>query len=116
MNGGYKVLLNVPSSQLFSSTRVIFPGISWNEFYDYDTYTHGGWFFTIEAGIKFSVYKRLGIYCSGDYSLWRVAGDHHSWEYQYLAGNNGVKKTVFHDTWKTLAYVHAFLFRVGIVF
>lgn len=117
LNGGYKILLNIPSSQLFSRIDTIFPGFAWNEFYEYDTYTHGGFFLTVEAGIKIPVYKRISIYGSLDYSVWSISGDHNEWLYQYLPDSNiGIKMIETHTVTKTLAYTHILLFRLGIMF
>ena len=67
-------------------TDSIYPPYAWNDYYLYDTYLRGGFFFTVELGVKFKVYKRLGLYCSADYSLWSVSGENHYWIYQYVPG------------------------------
>jgi hypothetical protein len=112
VSGGYKVLLNVPSSQMISWTEEVYPGYFWTDFYEYDTYTQGGLFFTIEAGVKANVWKRLSMYLSADYSLWSVAGDHHYWMYEHAAGNT----TETHEVSRTVAYTHMFVVRLGFGF
>jgi hypothetical protein len=115
LNGGYKVLLNVPSTNMTSLTLPIYPGIAWNEYYEYDTYTAGGFFITVEAGVQVMVYKRLGIYMAVEYSLWSVSGDRHYWEYDYLYGSSGLDIKTYHYVEKTLAYTHVFGLRIGFV-
>jgi hypothetical protein len=109
LNGGYKILLNVPSSQMISWTEVVYPGFFWTDFYEYDTYTRGGFFFTVEAGVKANVWKRLSMYLSADYSLWSIAGDHHYWMYEHAGGNT----TETHEVSQTVAYTHVFVLRLG---
>ena len=102
---------------MISSFDTIFPGYAWNELYEYDTYTRGGLFLTIEAGIKVPVYKRLSLFGGLDYSVWSISGDHHAWLYQYLPdSNNGIREIETHTVTKTLAYTHIFLIRLGIMF
>jgi hypothetical protein len=112
LSGGYKVLLNVPSSQMITWTQEIYPGYFWNDYYVYDTYTQGGLFFNVEAGVKANVWKRFNLYLSVDYSFWSVAGDHHYWVYQYAAGVT----TETHQVTRTVAYTDQFVVRLGFGF
>ena len=116
LNGGYKVLLNIPSTQMSYSSIATFPGISWSDYYEYDTYTRGGLFFGIETGVRIRLYNRFALYGSLNYMAWSVSGDHHYWRYDYLNGSSGLKVTEFHSTTSTLAYTHAFQVRVGFCF
>lgn len=112
INGGYKVLLNVPSSQMVSWTEVVFPGFFWTDFFDYDTYRRGGFFVTAEIGMKAHVWKRLALCLSADYSLWSVSGDHHHWTVEHASG----KITKTHEVSRTVAYTHQFMIRLGFGF
>jgi hypothetical protein len=116
LNAGYKILLNIPSSQVRYQYLLVFPGMAWTEYYDYDEYNKGGFFITAEVGVKIPVYKRFGIYCSADYSVWKIAGVHHYWQYNYFSGQQGIIEQSYHGTDNTLAYVQAFLFRIGFLF
>jgi hypothetical protein len=109
VNGGYKLLLNIPSSQAVSWTQEVYPGFIWNDFYEYDTFNQGGFFLTVEAGVKANVWKRLCVCLSADYSLWSVAGDHHYWIYEHTGGNT----TETHEVSRTVAYTHVFMLRLG---
>ncbi len=116
VNAGYKVLLNIPSSNIYSYTYTIFPGIAWNEYHEYDTYTRGGLFLTAELGVRGLIDTRWGIYLAAEYSVWAIGGDHHYWEYQYLAKPDGTEIKEFYSTSATLAYTHIFGIRVGFTF
>ena len=112
VDGGYKVLLNIPSSQMISWTEETYPGFYWTDYYEYDTYTRGGFFFTVEAGVKANVWKRVNIYLSVDYSFWSVAGDHHYWMYEHI----GDETVETHSTSGTVAYTDQFVVRLGFGF
>ena len=118
VDAGYKFLINIPSSQMVTWTDSIYPPYAWNDYYLYDTYLRGGFFFTIEVGVKARVYKRLGLFCSADYSLWSVSGDNHYWVYQYVPGEEPgtIKWTATESVVKVLAYQHVFLIRFGFTF
>lgn len=116
LNGGYKVLLNLPSSNMIDYTYTIYPGIAWNRYYEYDAYTRGGLFLTAEAGVRGLVYKRWGVYLAVEYSLWSVAGTHHTWEYQYLAKPEGTEAKEYHYTSTAVAYTHVFGLRIGFTY
>jgi len=118
VDAGYKFLINIPSSQMVTWTDSIYPPYAWNDYYLYDTYLRGGFFFTAELGVRFRVYKRLGLYCSADYSLWSVSGENHYWVYQYVPGEEpGTIKLITTETvQKVLAYQHVFLIRFGFTF
>ena len=117
LQGGYKFLLNRPSSQITSYTIYIFPPYAWTSYDEYDYYTQGGFFFTVEGGVKAKVYKRLAVYVSASYSVWSVSGDHYTWAYQYLSAPGGQPKvTTSHSITPTMAYNQIVLFRFGIAF
>ena len=117
VDAGYKVLLNIPSTQFILHTDTIFSGSVWTDYYDNDTYKKGGFFITIEAGIKMNIFKRVLIYGSADYSLWSISGNHNFWIYEYLPGSgSGSTLKVSEIVSPTLAYTHIFLVRLGIGF
>ena len=117
LQGGYKFLLNRTSSQVNSWRVDIYPGYAWSDYDEYDYYHQGGYFFTIEAGIKARAYQWLAVYFSADYSVWSVYGDHYIWTYTYLSAPGGQpKETNSYSISPTMAYIHILLFRIGIVF
>jgi len=117
VDAGFKILLNIPSTQYTTHTDTIYPGYAWNTWYDYDTYKSGGWFVNCEAGIKVRVCKRLSLNGSFGYSLWSVSGTRNTFLYQFLpASQGGVQETDFLSTLKTKAIIHSFLFRLGFSF
>lgn len=118
LNIGYKVLWNIPSTEVSEHFVWIFPPYAWNVINEYDIYTRGGLFITGEIGVKARIYKRLSLYCSVDYSLWSVSGDHYYWIYQYVPDENGGNKLLKEILYlsNTIAYTHVFQFRFGIVF
>jgi hypothetical protein len=117
LQGGYKFQLNSSSSEVKTWKVDIFPPYAYSIYDEYDYYYEGGFSFTIEAGVKFKLVQRLGIYLSADYSVWTISGDHYKWTYTYLSAPGGsVKETTTHYTLPTMAYNQMLLFRVGIVF
>lgn len=112
VKGGYKILTNIPSTEVDKWTFNIFPPYAWNTYYVYDTFTAGGFFFTTEVGVKANIYKHYHLFLSADYSLWSVRGDHHYWKYEYRETN--VKE--IHNVSETIAYTHAFSIRIGFGF
>lgn len=117
LDAGYKFLINTPSSQMDTWTTWLYPPYAWNDYYSWDTYTRGGPFFTIEAGVNFKIYRRLGLYASADYSLWSVSGVNNYWIYQYIymsAPGETVKE--FQYTEPVKAYQYCFMFRLGFTF
>ena len=112
LKGGYKVLLNIPSSQMTSWTYTVFPGFYWIDYAMYDTYTRGGLFFTAEAGVRANVWKRFNLFLSADYSLWSVSGDHHLWTTEWKGGVD----TETHEISSVVAYTHIFGVRLGFGF
>ena len=120
VNGGYKFLLNKSSTQIRYDTvysNVLFVDAR-NAYSDYNIFKRGGPFITAEAGVKVRFFKRVALYLAADYSLWSISGDYHLTNRQYLLGTTGIwaltgsKET----TDKSLAYVHVFFVRLGIVF
>jgi hypothetical protein len=117
VDAGYKFLINIPSSQMVTWTDSIYPSYAWNDYYLYDTYLRGGPFITVEIGVQARVYKRIGLSCSVDYSLWSVSGDNHYWVYQYVPGDPGTVKAIVNEYVEpVLAYQHVFLIRFGFTF
>ena len=119
VNGGYKFLLNRPSTQLrydtVYSSAIGVPGR--NDYTDYNIFQRGGPFITAEAGVKARFFKQVALFFAVDYSLWSVSGDYHLLNQQDLLGSGGwVKTGSSESTDKSLAYVHMFLIRLGIVF
>lgn len=112
VKGGYKVLLNIPSSELVTWTQTVFPGFYWIDYSEYDTYTRGGLFFTVEAGVKASIWKRINLCLSVDYSFWSVAGDHHTWSTEYKGGS----ETDSHEVSSVMSYTDQFVVRIGFGF
>ena len=117
LQGGYKILVNTPSSQMDEWMTWIYPPFAWNYYYNYDTYTRGGLFANLEIGVNARVYRRLGIYASVDYSVWSVSGTNHYWVYN-ATEFDPVKVTavVTEYTQAVLAYQGIFLFRIGFTF
>jgi hypothetical protein len=120
VNGGYKFLLNKPSTQVrydtvYSNTIGV-PGR--NDYSDYNIFAHGGPFITAEAGVRAMVFKHAGLYLAVDYSLWSVSGKYYLTNKQDLLGSDNIWRMTGSDetTDKSLAYVHMFLIRLGIVF
>jgi hypothetical protein len=120
VNGGYKFLLNKPSTQVrydtvYSNTIGV-PGR--NDYSDYNIYQGGGPFITAEAGVRAMVFKHIGLYLAVDYSLWSVSGTYYLTNKQDLLGSDNIWRMSGSDetTDKSLAYVHMFLIRLGIVF
>ena len=119
LNAGYKILLNKPSTQIhYDTVYSNILGVSaQNDYSDYDTYKCGGFFITAEAGVKARVFRRVALYLAVDYSLWSVSGVYHLMNREYLLGSGGWVLTGSTETTdKSLAYVHVFLVRLGIVF
>lgn len=120
VNAGYKVLLNKPSTQIRYDTvygNVLFVD-SRNDYSDYNIFKRGGPFITAEAGAKARFFKRVALYLAVDYSLWSISGDYHLTNRQYLLGSDNIWRLTdsAETTDKSLAYVHVFLFRLGICF
>jgi len=117
LQGGYKILINTPSSQMDEWWTWLYPPYAWNYYYNYDTYTRGGLFATIEAGVNVKVYKRFGVYASVDYSIWSVSGINHYWVYFATEFEPGKMTVVVNEyTRAVLAYQGIFLFRLGFSF
>jgi len=119
LNGGYKILLNRPSTGTrdYSTYSNVLTVPSRNDFTDYNTYLRGGPFFTAEVGVKAKVCKKLALFLAVDFSIWSITGDYHLKNKQYLQGSGGwVLTDSTQTTEKSLAYVNMFLFRLGIVF
>jgi hypothetical protein len=112
VGAGYKALLNVPSTDVTHRTVYVFPGFWTNDYYENDTYTRGGFFFTAEAGVRGRVWKRFNLYGSVEYSWWSVSGHHNTWLYQ----NKGGTITDFYESTGVVAYTHSFTVRVGFGF
>jgi len=120
VNGGYKFLLNKASTQVrydttYSNTIGV-PGR--NDYSDHNIFTQGGLFITAEAGVRAMIFKHIGLYLAVDYSLWSVSGTYYLTNHQDLLGSDNIwRLTASNETTdKTLAYVHMFLVRLGIVF
>lgn len=117
VQGGYKFLLNIPSTDYRKETVVYYPGYFWDVFYDNDTYRQGGLFFSAEAGLRVRMYERFALNLAAGYSLWTVSGDRNHWLYEYLPdGQNGTKETIYFSTEPTKAILHTFMLRVGFGF
>ena len=117
LQGGYKFLLNRSSTQVSSWRVDVYPPYAWTTYDEYDYYSQGGYFFTVEAGVKAKIYERLGIYLSACYSVWSVSGDHYIWTYQYLSSPDGApKETTSHSILPSMAYNQVLLIRLGISF
>jgi hypothetical protein len=117
LQGGYKRLINTPTTQMDEWMEWIYPPVAWNYYYNYDTYTRGGFFAAIEIGMNARVYRRFGIYASVSYSIWSVAGRNHYWIYQATEMSPGdVSAIATEYTQGVLAYQHIFLFRIGFTF
>ena len=117
LQGGYKILVNTPSSQMDEWMTWIYPPYAWNYYYNYDTYTRGGLFANLEIGVNARVYRRFGVYASVDYSVWSVSGTNHYWVYNATEFDPGkVTAVVTEYTQAVLAYQGIFLFRIGFTF
>lgn len=117
LQGGYKWLINSPSSQADELTKWVFPPYAWNYYYSYDTYRRGGLFAALELGVNARVYKRFGLYAALSYSVWSVSGENHFWVYQYTQFEQGKVNEVVKEYWEpVLAYQNVFLFRLGFTF
>jgi hypothetical protein len=120
INAGYKILLNKPSTQVRYDTvySTVLTVEARNDYSDYNTYQRGGPFITAEAGVKARVFRRVAFFLAVDYSLWSISGDYYLSNNGYLRGSGGnwagTDKTKTTD--KSMAYVHIFLVRLGIVF
>jgi hypothetical protein len=120
VNAGYKVLLNKPSTQVRYDT--VYNSASFvparNDYSEYTIYKQGGPFITAEAGFRAMLFKRVGIYAGVAYSLWAVSGDYHLSDKLDLQGSDDIwrfnKLAETNDN--SLAYVHAFLVRLGVCF
>jgi hypothetical protein len=120
VNGGYKFLLNKPSTQIRYDTvygNVLFVD-SRNDYSDYNIFKRGGPFITAEAGVKARFFKRVALYLAADYSLWSISGDYHLTNRQNLLGSDNIWRLTAsaETTDKSLAYIHVFLVRLGICF
>ena len=117
LQGGYKALINIPSSQLEEWMKWVFPPYAWNYYYNYDTYLRGGLFANLELGVNAKVYKRFGVYASVDFSIWSVAGQNHYWVFEATsAGSGQTNARVTENVNPVLAYQQIFLFRLGFTF
>ena len=113
-------MLNKPSTQVrYDSIFGNVLGVDSKNIYAENTvYNAGGFFFTGEIGGKAMISKNLSVYLSIDYSLWAISGTYYLSEKEYLLGSTGLWAQVGKNesTEKTIAYVHAFLLRLGIAF
>ena len=117
LQGGYKWLVNTPSSQADEWLKWVYQPYAWNYYYTYDTYLRGGLFASMELGVNARIYKRLGIYAALTYSIWSVSGENHYWVFQYTSFEAGkITEVVNEYTEHVLAYQHVFLFRLGFTF
>ncbi len=120
INAGYKFLLNKSSTQSRYDTvySAIITVSARNDYSDYNIFKRGGPFITAEAGVKARVFKRVALYLAVDYSLWSISGDYHLTNKLNLLGSDDKwRQTGFSETTdNTLAYVHVFFIRLGIVF
>ncbi|GEM_PF-625539 len=117
LQGGYKFLINTPSTQMDEWLEWIYPPYAWNYYYNYDTYHSGGGFATLEIGVNTKVYKRFGVYASVDYSVWSVHGTNHYWIYQATSDGTGETHSVATEyTQNVLAYQEILMFRLGFTF
>ena len=119
INAGYKILLNKPSTQVrYNSVYGDVDGVSSrNDYSDYNIYQTGGPFIAAEAGVKARVSRQVALLLALDYSLWSVSGDYHLVDKGYLLGSGGwVPAGSSESTDRSIAYVHVFLVRLGIVF
>lgn len=117
IQGGYKVLINTPSSQMEEWMKWVYPPYAWNYYYNYDTYLRGGLFANLEIGVNAKIYKRFGLYASVDFSIWSVSGENHYWVYNATSTIYG-KTTAIITEYLTpiMAYQQLFLFRLGFTF
>jgi hypothetical protein len=117
LQGGYKFMINESSTQVTSWQEDIFPPYAYRIFNEYDYYHEGGFLFTIEAGARIKMYRRLALYVSADYSVWTVSGEFYHWMYEYLSAPGGsVKETTTYYTLPSMAYNQVLLFRLGVAF
>lgn len=117
IQGGYKFLINEPTSQIDENLVWIFPPVAWSYYKSYDTYLYGGPFANLELGVNFKIYQRFGLYASVNYAIWSVSGEHHLWQYDYLGVDpDNMKVTVNEYVDNVLAYQSIFLFRLGFTF
>jgi len=120
VDGGYKFLLNKPSTQVryYSAYGDVDGVSSRNDYSDYNVYSGGGPFITAEAGVRYKICKHSALFLSVDYSLWSVSGTYYLTNKLYLlnADNNWINDNTVETTNKSLAYVHVFIVRLGIVF
>jgi len=117
LQGGYKFLINTPTTQMDEWLEWIYPPIAWNYYYNYDTYHKGGPFATLEIGVNAKMSKRFGIYASADYSIWSVSGTNHYWIYQATSTGPGQTSAIATEyTRNVLAYQSILMFRLGFTF
>jgi hypothetical protein len=119
LNGGYKILLKNASTQIrYYSVYSAGTGVSQRDDYsDYNTYNTGGPFMTAEIGLRDRLCKHVALYLAADYSLWSISGMYYQADKQYLLGSDGwVETGSSASSDKSLAYVHVFLIRFGVVF
>jgi len=116
LQGGYKFLVNRPSSQMDEWMEWVFPPYSWTYNYNWDSYSSGGMFANIEIGLNVKIYKRFGLYASLDYSAWSVQGTNNFWSYQYIAVNPETQVILREYYDNVIAYQDIFLFRLGFTF
>jgi calcineurin-like phosphoesterase family protein len=116
IQGGYKFLVNQPSSQMDYWSEWMYPGLVLNEYYNWDSYRNGGFFVAAEAGVNWRIYRRLGLCALISYSIWSVSGQNNYWIYQtiYMSSPPVVKEWQYTEAVK--AYQHLFLFRLGFSF
>lgn len=116
LQGGYNILLNIPNSQMDYGISMTLPGYPWNEWFEYDQYSRGGWFLSAEAGVRMKTWKRTSIVLTFDYSWWKIGGDHYLWIYQHIPNTTGETVNNWYFSETTIAYVQSFLFRIGFCF
>jgi hypothetical protein len=119
VDGGYKFLLNKASTQnRFDTALGNIDGISSRtDYMDNNVFNQGGLFFTVEAGVKAKVFKKVALFLSLDYSLWEITGDYHLSTQTDILGSDGwVLSNPIMTTENSVAYIHVFLVRLGIAF
>jgi len=92
VNGGYKFLLNQPSTQIRYDTVYgnVLTVSSRDDYSDYNIFNRGGPFITAEAGVRARFFKRVALYLAVDYSLWSVSGEYYLTDHQYLLGSDDI--------------------------
>jgi len=119
VDGGYKFLLNKATTQTRIDTTYgnidEIPSRFDNK--DYNIFTQGGLFVTAEVGVKARLFHKIALFLAIDYSLWAISGTYYLSNQTDIQGSDGwVTSTPVETTEKSVAYVNAFLVKLGIVF